>query len=365
MGAPAPFADLGVDRPRDVVPRRQLGRPPRVGLLALGQGGHPAGRLLVRGGVLRPPVLGQVVPHEPFAVLVAQDPALAADRLGDEQPANARRPDHPGRVELDELHVDQLGAGLIGEGLAVAAVLPGVGRDLVGLADPAGRQHDRLGREHDRLPGRAPVAERAGDPGRPRDQARDRALHVDLDAERDRPVLEGADHLEAGPVADVRQPRVRMATERSLQDPAVRGPVEDGAPQLELADARRRLRRVELGHPRVVQELAADHRVAEVDLPGVGGGHVLERGRDSALGHDRVRLAEEGLADEPDVRAGHLRLDRGSQAGPAGTDHEHVVRADLGLRLRGRREGHRSTRRGSPGRRSHRWQAAARRCRRT
>ena len=93
--------------------------------------------------------------------LVAQDPALAADRLGDEQAADARRPDHAGRVELDELHVDELGAGLVGERLAVAGVLPRVRGDLVGLADPAGREDDRLGREDDRLAGRPPVAERA------------------------------------------------------------------------------------------------------------------------------------------------------------------------------------------------------------
>jgi hypothetical protein len=46
--------------------------------------------LLVGRRVLAAAVLGQVVPHEPLAVLVAQDPALAADRLGHEQAA------HPG-----------------------------------------------------------------------------------------------------------------------------------------------------------------------------------------------------------------------------------------------------------------------------
>ena len=304
MRAAPALANLGVDRPRHVVPGRQLGRPPRVRLLALGQGGHPAGGLLVRGGVLRPPILGQVLPHEPLAVLVAQDPALAPDRLGDQQATDAGRPDHPGRVELDELHVDQLRARFVGQGLAVAAVLPGVRGDLVGPADAAGRQHDRLGREDDRLPGRPPVAEGAGDARVPRDQPRDRAFHVDLDAERDRTILQGPDHLQAGAVADVRQPRVRMPPERPLQDPPVSRPIEDRAPQLQLAHPRRCLRRVELGHPWVVEELAADHRVAEVDLPRIGGRDVPEGGGDPAFGHDRVRFAEQGLADEPDVGPG-------------------------------------------------------------
>ena len=52
----------------------------------------------------------------------------------------------------------------------------------------------------------------------------------------DGPVLERPDHLQPGPVADVGQPRVGVAAERPLEDPPVPRPVEDGAPQLELAD---------------------------------------------------------------------------------------------------------------------------------
>ena len=92
-----------------------------------------------------------------------------------------------------------------------------------------------------------------------------------------------------------------VAAERPLEDAAVAGPVEDRAPLLELADAVRRLLRVELGHPRVVQHLAADHRVAEVGLPGVAVVDVAERRGDAALGHDGVGLAEQRLADEPDA----------------------------------------------------------------
>ena len=80
-------------------------------------------------------------------------------------------------------------------------------------------------------------------------------------------VLQRADHLQAGAVADVRQARVGVAAERALQDAAVAGAVEDGAPALELAHALGRLLGVELGHAPVVQHLAADHRVAEVGLP--------------------------------------------------------------------------------------------------
>jgi hypothetical protein len=37
-------------------------------------------------------------------------------------------------------------------------------------------------------------------------------------------------------------------------------------------------------------------------------------------------LAEERLADEPDGAAGRLGLDRRSQPGAAGADHEDIVR---------------------------------------
>ena len=55
-----------------------------------------------------------------------QHAAFAAHALGDENAAHARRPDHARRMELDELHVLQRGAGVIGERMAVAGVLPAV-----------------------------------------------------------------------------------------------------------------------------------------------------------------------------------------------------------------------------------------------
>ena len=79
----------------------------------------------------------------------------------------------------------------------------------------------------------------------------------------------------------------------------------------------------------------------KVDLPRIVRRDVPERGRDAALGHDGVGLAEQRLADEPDVGTGGLGLDRGAQAGPAGADDQDVVRAGLWLRGCGGGEGHR------------------------
>ena len=154
-------------------------------------------------------------------------------------------------------------------------------------------------------------------------------LHVDLDALVDAVVLQRADHLQAGAIADVGEARVAVAAEVALQDAAVLGAIEDRAPGLELAHAIGRLLGVQLGHAPVVEVLAAAHRVGEVDLPAVAVVDVGHRRRHAALGHDRVGLAEQRLADEADRRARRRRLDGGAQPGAARADDDDVVLVGL------------------------------------
>ena len=115
-------------------------------------------------------------------------------------------------------------------------------------------------------------------------------------------LLQRADHLEAGPVADVGEAGVAVAAEVALEDAPVRGAVEQGAPLLELEDAVGRLLGVELGHAPVVEHLAAAHGVAEVDLPVVLGVDVAHGRGDTALGHHGVGLAEQRLAHQRGAR---------------------------------------------------------------
>ena len=313
--------DLAVDAAGDVVAGQQLGRTPR-GLVAL----RVAPALLgIRGG-LRLVVVGDVVEHESTALGVLQHAAFAAHALGDEDALDARRPDHPGGMELDELHVDQLGAGAIGQRVAVAGALPAVAGHLVGAADAAGRQHDRLGLEQLEAAALAVVAERAGDPAVVEQQLDDGVLHVHGGAQVDGVVLQRADQLEAGAVADVRQARIAVAAEVALVDAAVGGAVEHRAPALQLADAVGRFPGVQLGHPPVVDVLAAAHGVGEVHLPVVAVVVVGHRRGHAALGHHRVGLAEQRLADQADRHAGAAGLDGGAQPGAAGADDQHVVR---------------------------------------
>ena len=158
--AAPPGLDLGVDGPRHLVARQEVGGAAVVLVLVPGVG------FLLVVGRLALEVLGDVVEHEARAFGVLERAAVAAHALGDEDAAHARRPHHPGRVELDALHVDQVGARVEAEGDAVARRLPRVRRELPRLAHAAGGEHDGLGLEEHELAGRAPVAERRRTPGR-------------------------------------------------------------------------------------------------------------------------------------------------------------------------------------------------------
>jgi hypothetical protein len=227
-------------------------------------------------------------------------------------------------VELDELHVDEVGTRPQRERVPVAGVLPGVRGDLPRLADTAGGQDDRRRLEDDEPSRLPPIAERAGDAVAVLQQPGDRALHEHRDLRSGRPVLESPNHLQTGAVAHVGQPGVAVATEVALQDAAVRGSIEQRAPLLELQDPLRSLLGVDLRHAPVRQHLPATHRVPEVHLPAVLGVDVAECGRDAAFGHHRVRLAEQRLAHHGRPRALRGGFDRGSEAGPACTDDHDV-----------------------------------------
>ena len=114
---PAARADLLVDRPADHVARRQLHERRGVAL------------------------------HEPLALAVEEDAALAARRLG-EQDADA---DDAGRVELVELHVLHRDAVAIGQRDAVAGEAPGVRGDPEHPPEAAGREQHRLRAQHVQL----------------------------------------------------------------------------------------------------------------------------------------------------------------------------------------------------------------------
>ena len=209
--------------------------------------------------------------------------------------------------------------------MAVAGGLPRVRRVLPRLPDTPGGHHEGLGREDDELTTRAPVAHGGADPTvGVFQQPEDLALHEDLDTDGHGPLLQRPDQLEAGPVTHVGQPGEAVASEVTLEDPAVLRPVEQGAPPFQLVDPVGGLLGVELGHPPVVEHLPAPHGVAEVDLPVVLGPDVAHGRRRPALGHDGVGLAQERLAHEGGPQAPLLGLDGGPHTGATGADDDDV-----------------------------------------
>jgi hypothetical protein len=78
--------------------------------------------------------------HEARSVRQLEVPALAAQRLGDQEAALLRVV-QAGRVELDELHVADAAAGAPGHRDAVAGGGVGVAGVAIDLADATGGQH--------------------------------------------------------------------------------------------------------------------------------------------------------------------------------------------------------------------------------
>ena len=165
---------LLVDRPRDNVARRQL--------------------LLDR----------VVVEHESRAFGVEEQAAFAAHGFGHQDAARTGRPDHARRVELHELHVEQVRSRLVRHGGTVAGALPGVGCVAVHPPPSSAREHDGSCLERRELSGVPVVAESAADPVAGLEQCRERVLHAYIDTVGvHHLVLTRADELETGAIADV------------------------------------------------------------------------------------------------------------------------------------------------------------------
>ena len=182
-------------------------------------------------------LLGVVLQHETLAFAVRQVTTLATHGLGDQDPADARRPDHAGWMELHHLRVQDFRAGVEAHPDAVAGALPGIRRDPVNPAPSPGRHDEGFAGEGDELAVDPVVAESAHHPVAVLEQPGQRDFHVDVDAELDDAVLQTTNHFEACPIADVAKPPVRMGTKGALQHAAVGRPVEDCAVGLELIDA--------------------------------------------------------------------------------------------------------------------------------
>ena len=202
---------FAVDAAGDVIARQQLRRTFRI-LVVL----RVAPAFFGIGRGLRPIIFRHVVIHEALAVFVAQHAAFAAHAFGDQNPFDARRPNHARRMKLDKFHVQQFRARMIRQRNTVASAFPGIARDLVGATQSAGANHDRLSLENPETSALAIVTESADDAAAVLEQIHYGVFHVNRDTLMDAVILQRADEFKTRAVTNMRQARITMAAEIAL-----------------------------------------------------------------------------------------------------------------------------------------------------
>ena len=332
--------DVGGAEHRDVQPQVLAGG--RLDALAAAHVlGHAARDHVARGelGLLR-----LVVGHEAVAVDVAQQAAVAAAALGDEDAGGHDR----GGVELHRLHVAQARhPGLERDRRAHALVDQRVGRDTPDAAEAAGGDHRGRGQDGVQLARLQVAHHRALAASAVVDQRHRLAAVAHRDALGHRAVAERVEHGVAGAVGGVAGAPLARAAEVARGDEAV-GLVALGqrdalavddhlvgaalhavpghAPGRELAH---RLGRHVGEHARdelVAAPVRAAHGVAEVHVLVVA--HALEgvaqAGLHAALRRHRVRALGRHQRQHLDAQPAPGRAHRGAQAGQAAAHDQHV-----------------------------------------
>ena len=270
-------------------------------------------------------VARQQLVDEALAVRVAQQRAVAPQRLGQQRPRHGRVVQR-GRVELHELDVGHGHAGPQRHGDAVAGRLDRVRGDGVELAGAAGgEQH--VAAAH--LDVRAVLADRRDTPAhRPPSTRRSRAkVRSSTVAAVSRTAATSARSISM-PVAAPPAWTMR-ATEWPPSRARASSPcgvdVEHGAEGDELVHAVGSLVDEHAHGVDVAQPVAGGERVGEVEVGGVGIG-AAEHGGHAALGPPGRRHVEGGLGEHADPHAQARGPHRGRQAGDAGAEDEQVER---------------------------------------
>ena len=98
-------------------------------------------------------------------------------------------------MKLDELHVDQLGAGFIRERMSVAGVFPTVARDFIGASNSTSCENDCLRAKNFEAAAFALVTKRADRAIAILQYRQDGVLHVDVDPAMHTVILQCANHF--------------------------------------------------------------------------------------------------------------------------------------------------------------------------
>ena len=108
-------------------------------------------------------------------------------------------------MELDELHVHQLGSGMVSERVTIASILPTVAGDLVSPANTSCGQDDRLGPKQVEATLLALLAQPAHDTAILFEEREDGTFHVHFDPLMNAVILQGANHFQPRAVSHMSQ----------------------------------------------------------------------------------------------------------------------------------------------------------------
>ena len=234
MRASPALLDLPDDTAGHVIPCEKLG-----GSAGVAVSRHVAPPLLGRIRGLVDIERRNVVVHETAALGVRERAALSSHTLGHQDASHARWPHHTRRVELDELHVDQLRPRVVPQRVSVPCALPTVGRDLEGAPETAGGQDHRAGLKDSEVAALPIVPEGADHTFSVLEEPGDGTLLIVIEPLMYAVVLKRPDHLQAGTVTDVGEPRVGVTAEVPLKDFPILRPVENRSPLLEFPHSTR------------------------------------------------------------------------------------------------------------------------------
>jgi hypothetical protein len=228
-------------------------------------------------------------------------------------------------MELHKFHVHQCRTGMVGERVAVARIFPTVAGDLVSPSNSARRQHHGFGAEDVKSAALAIICKRACDATAVLQQRDYRVFHEYVETQMDSMVLKGADHLQTGAVAHMREPRIPMAAEIPLQNSTIAGAIKKRAPGLQFTHARWSLLGMQLRHSPVIQVLTAAHGVGKVNTPAVPVVHISHCRGYATLGHDGVCFAEKRFRNDRGLHTGGRDLDGSPQTGSPGSNDQNVM----------------------------------------
>jgi hypothetical protein len=138
-------------------------------------------------------------------------------------------------------------------------------------------------------------------------------------------ILQGADHFKPSSIANVRESRIAMTTEISLQDSAVSRSIEKRTPRFQFAHARGRFLGVKLRHAPAIKILPTAHRIGKVNAPIVSVVHIAHRRGYATFRHYGMSFAEERFGDHGDFYTSTRSFYSRSQTGASGTNDQNIV----------------------------------------